>query len=628
MTETEFQRLAAAGYNRVPLVLETFADLDTPLSIYLKLADAAVLLPARIGRRAASASGATRSSALPRARRASTCAADKCRRGADGERSPRSARCADDPLEFVARTSTRFRAAPLPGCRASAAGWSATSATTPCATSSRKLARRAKPDPLGTPDIAAAAVRGARGRRQPARASSTSSCTPIRASRMRTRARSERLARARCAACASRSRCRRTAPSVAHAAAVGLRRGGVPRGGGEARRTTSSTATSCRCRSRSASRAASPASPLALYRALRALNPSPYMFYFDFGDFHVVGASPEILVRLRGRQGDAAADRRHAAARRDARGGRARSREELLADPKERAEHVMLIDLGRNDVGRVARDRHACSVTEQMVVERYSHVMHIVSNVEGRLKPGLDAIDVLRATFPAGTVTGAPKVRAMEIIDELEPVRRGVYARRGRLPRLQRRHGRRDRDPHRGGQGRACCTCRRPPASSPIRSPESEWHETQNKARALLRAAEMAQRRAGLEARMSCARRPALARAAQPALPAAAERRRSGSGAAGRATVDQSVERPTPYAHDVPLAARAADDRLRPCFRTRTRDRSCKVQFESRHSVHLALRPHQTEKVLRLTGPRQMQLPPDVGRPTDGTAGERSGACS
>jgi anthranilate synthase component 1 len=167
-------------------------------------------------------------------------------------------------------------------------------------------------------------------------------------------------------------------------------------------------------------------SSLSLYRALRSINPSPYMFYFDFGDFQVVSASPEILVRLeRGTvtvRPIAGTRRRGATQDEDVALER-----ELLADPKERAEHVMLADLGRNDVGRVAATG-TVRLTETMTVERYSHVMHIVSNVEGRLRDGLDCIDVFRAAFPAGTVSGAPKVRAMEIIDELEPDRRGVYA--------------------------------------------------------------------------------------------------------------------------------------------------------------------------------------------------------
>jgi anthranilate synthase component 1 len=165
---------------------------------------------------------------------------------------------------------------------------------------------------------------------------------------------------------------------------------------------------------------------LDLYRALRMLNPSPYMYFLDLGGFEVVGSSPEILVRLE----DGEVTLRPIAGTR--RRGRdeaddLRLEEELLADPKERAEHLMLLDLGRNDVGRVATTG-SVRVTDSMVIERYSHVMHIVSNVTGKLRDGLGALDVLRATFPAGTVSGAPKVRAMEIIDELEPTRRGVYS--------------------------------------------------------------------------------------------------------------------------------------------------------------------------------------------------------
>jgi anthranilate synthase component 1 len=231
------------------------------------------------------------------------------------------------------------------------------------------------------------------------------------------------------------------------------------------------------------------ASPLTLYRALRALNPSPYMFFYNFGDFHVVGASPEILVRLengkvtvrpiagtRPRGGTAAED--------------AALARELLADPKERAEHVMLMDLGRNDIGRVAQPG-SVKVTDNMTIERYSHVMHIVSNVEGQLKPGQDAIAVLKATFPAGTVSGAAKVRAMEIIDELEPTKRGVYA--GAVGYLGF-NGDMDlaiairtavvKD------GRLYVQAGGGIVADSV--PASEWQETQNKARAVLRAAEMA----------------------------------------------------------------------------------------------------------------------------------------
>ncbi|MDJ0880366.1 MAG: anthranilate synthase component I [Gammaproteobacteria bacterium] len=168
------------------------------------------------------------------------------------------------------------------------------------------------------------------------------------------------------------------------------------------------------------------AEPINLYRALRGLNPSPYMYFLNLGDHHVVGSSPEILVHLE--QGQVTV--------RPIAGTRPRGMNEhedkqleaeLLNDPKELAEHLMLIDLGRNDAGRVS-ETGSVKLTDKMIIERYSHVMHIVSNVEGRLKPGLNAMDVLRATFPAGTVSGAPKIRAMEIIDELEPVKRGIYS--------------------------------------------------------------------------------------------------------------------------------------------------------------------------------------------------------
>ena len=168
------------------------------------------------------------------------------------------------------------------------------------------------------------------------------------------------------------------------------------------------------------------AAPIDLYRALRYLNPSPYMYFVDMGDLQIVGSSPEILVRLEDNQVTvrpiAGTRRRGLTEEKDK-----ALEKDLLNDPKELAEHLMLIDLGRNDVGRIAQVG-SVELTEKMIVERYSHVMHIVSNVNGQAKEGMSAMDVLRATFPAGTVSGAPKIRAMEIIDELEPVKRGVYA--------------------------------------------------------------------------------------------------------------------------------------------------------------------------------------------------------
>jgi anthranilate synthase component 1 len=231
-------------------------------------------------------------------------------------------------------------------------------------------------------------------------------------------------------------------------------------------------------------------SPLSLYRALRSLNPSPYMFYYDLGDFHVVGASPEILVR---KEGDTVTLRPIAGTRPRGAGRDADEQlaQELLTDPKEIAEHVMLLDLGRNDVGRVSAIG-SVRVTEQMAIERYSHVMHIVSNVEGTLRAGLSSFDVLAASFPAGTVSGAPKVRAMEIIDELEPTRRGVYA--GAVGYVSFQD---DMDLAIAirtavvKDGRLYVQVGAGIVHDSV--PETEWQETQNKARAVLRAAELVQ---------------------------------------------------------------------------------------------------------------------------------------
>ena len=229
--------------------------------------------------------------------------------------------------------------------------------------------------------------------------------------------------------------------------------------------------------------------PFSLYRALRRINPSPFLFYLDFGTFAVVGSSPEILVRVR----DGAVTIRPIAGtrRRGKTPGEDRQlKEDLLADPKELAEHLMLLDLGRNDVGRVS-EIGTVKVTESFTVEFYSHVMHIVSNVEGRLRNGLDAVTALFAGFPAGTVSGAPKVRAMEIIDELEPERRGLYA--GAVGYFGA-----------GGDMDTCIALRTAivkdgeviaQAGGGVvadSDPEAEYQESCNKARALIRAAEEA----------------------------------------------------------------------------------------------------------------------------------------
>ena len=236
------------------------------------------------------------------------------------------------------------------------------------------------------------------------------------------------------------------------------------------------------------------ASPLDLYRSLRCLNPSPYMYFLNLDDFHIVGSSPEILVRLEDQQVTV----------RPIAGTRPRGQtveqdlaleQDLLADPKEIAEHLMLIDLGRNDTGRVAKIG-SVKLTDKMIIERYSHVMHIVSNVTGELEPGKNAFDVLAATFPAGTVSGAPKIRAMEIIDELEPVKRGIYS--GAVGYISwsgnldtaiaiRTAVIKDQILHiQAGAGIVYDSV-----------PRSEWEETMNKGRAVFRAVSMAE--AGLE---------------------------------------------------------------------------------------------------------------------------------
>jgi anthranilate synthase component 1 len=233
------------------------------------------------------------------------------------------------------------------------------------------------------------------------------------------------------------------------------------------------------------------AHPLDIYRALRHLNPSPYLYFLHLGDFHIVGSSPEILVRLEAgeitvrpiagtRKRGKTADEDHA------------MEVDLMNDPKEIAEHLMLIDLGRNDVGRVSQTG-SVSLTEKMQVERYSHVMHIVSNVVGKIKKGMDAIDALRATLPAGTLSGAPKIRAMEIIDELEPVKRGIYG--GAIGYLSW-HGNMDtaiairtaviKDGRLHIQAGAGVVADSVPAL--------EWKETMNKGRAIFRAVERAEK--------------------------------------------------------------------------------------------------------------------------------------
>ncbi|MBV8468922.1 MAG: anthranilate synthase component I [Burkholderiaceae bacterium] len=233
-------------------------------------------------------------------------------------------------------------------------------------------------------------------------------------------------------------------------------------------------------------------SPLSLYRALRSLNPSPYMYFYDMGDFQIVGASPEILVRQENTPDGQKVTIRPLAGTRP-RGGTIEQdlalEAELKADPKECAEHLMLIDLARNDIGRIVQTG-SVKVTDAFAIERYSHVMHIVSNVEGLLKPGLNSMDVFKATFPAGTLSGAPKIRAMEIIDELEPVKRGIYG--GACGYLSFAGDMDLAIAIRTGIVQDQKLYVQAAAGVVADSvPELEWKETEAKARALLRAAEL-----------------------------------------------------------------------------------------------------------------------------------------
>ncbi len=485
ITEAQFRALAAQGYNRIPLVLESFADLDTPLSLYLKLANARysfllesvvggerfgrysfIGLPARVRLRA-------------RGRHVDVEEDGGVRETFDG-----------DPLAFVEAFRGRFRAAPLPGLPRFCGGLAGIFGYDVVRHIEPKLAQTGRPPTPGLADVPdlllllteeLAVVDNLKGRISLIVYADPAAPDAYAAAR-------ERLSALR----------RRLREPVAIPFETGTARTSAASEFGEAgfkaavARAKEYIAAGDIMQVVISQRMSMPfdAPPLSLYRALRSLNPSPYMFYYDFGDFHVVGASPEILVR---KEGSTVTLRPIAGTR--PRGATREADEalaaELAADPKEIAEHVMLLDLGRNDVGRVAATG-TVRVADRMVIERYSHVMHIVSNVEGTLKPGLTSVDVLRAAFPAGTVSGAPKVRAMEIIDELEPTKRGIYSGAAGYISFQD-----DMD--------TAIVLRTAVLKDGVlyaqagggivhdSSPDGEWQETLNKLRAVLRAAEMVQ---------------------------------------------------------------------------------------------------------------------------------------
>ena len=483
MTEAEFVRLAAQGFNRVGVVEEMLADLDTPLSVYLKLADQpySYLLESvqggeRFGRY--SIVGLAARLCLKIFDRHVVLTYDNAV-VEDLE--------VNDPLTYIAEFQRRFNAAPLQKNLRFAGGLVGYFAYDSVRYIEPRLAASQLPDTLGTPDVLLllseeiAVVDNLSGKLY-----LIVYADPLKAN-------AYQHAKARLADL--RSQLQRAAPAP-QMKPVGM----VPETRSEIGKAAFLQAVA---RAKEYIVAGDimqvqisqrisqefPAPPINLYRALRSINPSPYMFYLNLGDFYIIGASPEILVRL---EGDVVTLRPIAGTRR--RGATPEQdlalEQELLNDPKERAEHLMLIDLGRNDVGRVAQ-AGSVRVTENMVVERYSHVMHIVSNVEGKINPGMSALELLRATFPAGTVTGASKVRAMEIIAELEPSKRGIYA--GAVGYLG----------FNGNMDMAIAirtavvkdkTLYVQAAAGIVADSvaEQEWLETENKARAVLRAAEMA----------------------------------------------------------------------------------------------------------------------------------------
>jgi anthranilate synthase component 1 len=486
VTELEFKALSAQGYNRIPLIAESFADLETPLSLYLKLANEAntfllesVVGGERFGRYSfigLAARRALRSFIRDDGNVTELLEDGKVRETING-----------DPLAAIGRYFDQFRAALRPGLPRFAGGLAGYFGYDTVRVIERKLART-KPDDLGVPDILllladeVAVIDNLAGRiylivyadprlpeayaraRQRLRELKTRLARPIEPPHARASVRREEY---------------REFAKTDYLAAVARTKEYIAAG------DVMQVQIGQRIRKPYAD------SPLSLYRALRTLNPSPYMYFYNFGDFHVVGASPEILVRSEDREG------KRMVAIRPIAGTRPRGNTpdhdailaaELAADPKERAEHLMLIDLARNDIGRIAQTG-SVKVTEQYVIEKYSHVQHLVSHVEGVLKPGMTNLDVLRATFPAGTLSGAPKVRAMEIIDELEPVKRGIYG--GAVGYLSFAGDMDLAITIRTGVIKGNVLYAQAAAGIVADSvPESEWKETEVKARAVLRAAE------------------------------------------------------------------------------------------------------------------------------------------
>jgi anthranilate synthase component 1 len=489
ITEQDFNALAAQGHNRIPLVAQALADLDTPLSLYLKLTKGqplSFLLESVVG---GERFGRYSFVGLP-ARTLVRATGRHVEVVTDGEVVERTE---TNPLDFIAAYQARFKVAVPQGLPRFCGGLAGYFGYDTVRHIEHRLAGTHKSGGIGTPDIlllqceelavidnladrlylivyadpaqpGAYARAAARVAQLQARLNEVVAVPPIHAGE--------------------------SYPVERHFAKADFEAAVLKCKDYIAAGDCMQVVVGQRLQKRFT------ASPLSLYRALRSLNPSPYMYYYDMGDHHVVGSSPEILVRhergvVDGAPVETVTIRPIAGTR--PRGATpeldAANEKELLADPKERAEHVMLIDLARNDIGRIAKTG-TVKVTEAFGIERYSHVMHIVSNVEGTLKDGMTGLDVLRASFPAGTLSGAPKIRAMEIIDELEPVQRGVYG--GAVGYLSFAGDMDVAIAIRTGVIKAQTLYVQAGAGVVADSvPELEWQETEVKARAVIRAAEM-----------------------------------------------------------------------------------------------------------------------------------------
>jgi anthranilate synthase component 1 len=488
ITELEFKSLSAQGYNRIPLIAEAFADLETPLSLYLKLAYASgggkhsFLLESVVG---GERFGRYSFIGLPARTllRASGFRTEVVTDGVVVEVHE------GDPLAFIADYQKRFKVALRPGLPRFCGGLAGYFGYDAVRYIEPKLAKTEKSGGIDTPDILLlqceelAVIDNLSGRLYLIVYANPAEPEAFSKAKRRLAALGDKLHYSVTAPAVKRGPSHSVEREFAKAdylAAVLKAKEYIAAG------DMMQVQVGQRLRKRYTE------SPLSLYRALRSLNPSPYMYFYDMGDFQIVGASPEILVRQESApEGEKVTIRPLAGTR--PRGATAEQdkalEDELQRDPKERAEHVMLIDLARNDIGRIAKTG-SVKVTEAFTVERYSHVMHIVSNVEGLLLDGMSSLDVLRATFPAGTLTGAPKVRAMEIIDELEPVKRGIYG--GACGYLSFAGDMDVAIAIRTGIVKDGTLYVQAAAGVVADSvPELEWKETEAKARALMRAAEL-----------------------------------------------------------------------------------------------------------------------------------------